>query len=142
VLWKPKIELTLDCFLCERVGRTVILEGGEERALCTSDQKRGPHPTAARIAGFDTETWDRRPRVRAVVDYWRAPFHDARRDAPAMPLTRTPWVRLHFDVRCQASRERVAASTQTNLLRPAVTKCGQCGEPVATSTDAPYMRLL
>jgi hypothetical protein len=45
----PEVELSLDCFMCQRTGRTMILTTGTEQALCTPDEKHGHHPTAARI---------------------------------------------------------------------------------------------
>ncbi|MGV9269527.1 hypothetical protein ACWDRR_33245 [Kitasatospora sp. NPDC003701] len=36
LFWKPRIQLNLDCFVCERVGRTSTLEQGAERAICWS----------------------------------------------------------------------------------------------------------
>jgi hypothetical protein len=78
----PKVEFSLDCFICQRTGRTAVFHTGTEQALCTSDEQHGPHPTAARVAGFDTTTEDASLTLRAVIDYWWAPFHDAKRDGP------------------------------------------------------------
>lgn len=91
--WLPKIELSVDCF---RMGRTTIIQAGMEQAVCTSDEEHGRYPAPARVAAFDTTTSEARLILRAVVDYWWAPFHDTKRDQDATALTDTPWVRVHF----------------------------------------------
>lgn len=101
----PKVELSLDCFICQSTSRTTILNTGAEQALCTSDEKHGRHPAAARIAAFDTTTEETQLALRAVIDYWWAPFHDAKRDADASQLGDPAWVRLHFGSCCPIHRQ-------------------------------------
>ena len=68
LFWKPAIQLSLDCFVCERVGRTTSLERGAERAVCWSGRNE-QHFTAARKArGPDTVT-TRGCSPRLVVTY-------------------------------------------------------------------------
>jgi len=142
VHWRQDIELSLDCFVCERVGRTTILKWGAERALCTSDEEHGRHYTAAQVAAFDTTVEREQLRMRAVVDYWWAPFHDAKRAVRGLPLSDPAWVRLNFGYFCQDMVASATAQTQTNLVRPSDTRCKHCKKPVAASTDAPTVRLL
>lgn len=47
--WRSGLEFTLDCFICERTGRTTTFEQGAERSVCSGDADSGPHHTAARI---------------------------------------------------------------------------------------------
>jgi hypothetical protein len=142
VHWERSIELSVDCFVCERQGRTMRLEWGAERAVCTADEQHGRHYAAARIAAFDSTIQDQQLSLRAVVDYWWAPFHDAKRDVRALPLTESPWVRLKFGYFCAHANGSENGSTQSNLVRPARTRCRHCGEVAVTSTEAPMMRLL
>ncbi|GAA0395084.1 hypothetical protein GCM10009541_42750 [Micromonospora gifhornensis] len=51
--WRGKLALSLDCFICERTGRTTSFELGAERAICSGTRETGEHYTAARLAAFD-----------------------------------------------------------------------------------------
>jgi len=138
----PTVELSLDCFISQRAGRTAILKNSDEQALCTSDEEHGSHPTSARIAAFDTTTEEARLILRTIVDYWWAPFRDAKRDTQASAITESPWVRLHFGSYCPARSEAGEHSTQTNLIRPCITYCRHCDAAIATSNQAPTIRSL
>ena len=140
--WLPTVELSLDCFICQRVHRTTILKQGSEQAICTADEEHGRHPAPARIAAFDTTTGDTQLILRLVIDYWWAPFHDAKRDRQATALTDTPWVRLHFGSYCPQHSKAGKHSTQTNLVRPCTTHCSHCGTAIATSNEAPSIHSL
>jgi hypothetical protein len=140
--WSNRLELSLDCFVCERTGRTTILELGAERAVCSGDSDTGEHYAAARIAAFDHTSEPDRTTLRAVVDFWWAPFHDAKRDQPATALTRAPWVRHHLGYYCPDRNESGQFSTQTNLVRPAPQSCQHCSASIAESRETPYMRLV
>ncbi|UYQ65589.1 hypothetical protein [Streptomyces peucetius] len=139
--WQRKLDLSLDCFVCERTGRTTRFEYGEERAVCTGDA-RVEHPAAARVAGFDVTSVQDRLRIRSVVDYWWAPFHDTKRDRPATALTRAPWVRLYLGYHCAESGKEGAFSTQSNMVRPVSTACAHCAAPLAADDRSPGIRLL
>ncbi|MFD4693908.1 hypothetical protein [Streptomyces sp. NPDC058463] len=137
--WQPKLELSLDCFICKRTGRTTSFEDGREHAVCSGDQKHPQHPAAARIAGFDVTREEERLILRAVVDYWWAPFHDAKRDTPSTAMTR--WVRLYAAYLCPQPRQAGTFSTQSNLVYPVSQSC-TCGKPLGTSSHAPSIRQL
>jgi hypothetical protein len=51
--WSSRLEFCVDCFVCERTGRTKVYERGAERLA-----------------------------LRALVGFWWAPFKDARDDKP------------------------------------------------------------
>lgn len=143
--WSTKLELSIDCFICERTGRTTILELGAERAICSGDSRTGQHYTAARISAFDCGVGKDQISLRAVVDHWWAPFHDAKRDVAATALTRAggpPWVRLHLGYRCPEREESGTFSDQTNLVRPSPASCQHCSAPIAERRDVPQVRLL
>ena len=142
--WRSKLELSIDCFVCERTNRTTVLEVGAERALCSGSRSGIPgHYTAARIAAFDVTSGEDRLALRAVVSFWWAPFHDSRSGHRNAAPTLHPWVRLHIGYECpEDSDEPGTASIQTNMVRPASESCGQCGGKVVSSERAPTIRLL
>lgn len=140
--WQKRLELSLDCFICERTRRTTSFQYGLEHARCSADGERPEHPTAARIAAFDITDERERTALRAVVDYWWAPFHDAKRDRAATALSLTPWVRLYLGYYCPQARQSGAFSIQTNMVRPVRDVCAHCDHPLATSNAAPAIRLL
>lgn len=140
--WQPRLELSLDCFVCGRTDRTTSFQQGQEHALCSADDKHPEHPTAARIAAFDVTSERERTALRAVVDHWWAPFHDAKRNRAAAALPLSPWVRLYLGYYCPQTRQSGAFSTQTNLIRPVAEACRHCDHPLATSKKAPTVRIL
>ncbi len=141
--WVPNLEFSLDCFICERTERTVKFEHGAERAVCTGDSDTGPHYAAARIASFDHTSQKEWTALLAVLDYWWAPFQDAKRDRRAgSALARTPWVRLNLGYYCPEQGQSGQFSTQTNLVRPATSSCKHCSAEVARSDETPRIRLL
>ena len=140
--WRSRLALSLDCFACERAGRTTLFELGAERAVCSGTRETGEHYVAARIAAFDHTSERGRTTLRAVVDYWWAPFHDSKRDQPARALTHAPWVRLYLGYYCPEQDQLGEFSTQTNLVRPQSAACQHCSAPIAESQEAPQLRLL
>lgn len=139
LFWEETIELSLDCFICERRGRTTWLKGGGERAVCRSGRDKD-HPTAARIAAFDVTIQEDLIALRAVVNFWWASFQDAKRGDEAMPLSR--WVRLHYGCYCPHKETSGKGSIQTNLVRPGSVYCGECETQIAVDAEAPSIRLL
>jgi hypothetical protein len=142
VQWKGVVEFSLDCFICRRNGRTTELTYGTEEAACSGGGRIERHPAAARIAAFDHTLEERRTSLRLVVDYWWAPFHDAERDEPALALTGRPWVRLNLGYLCPAPTELGTFQTQSNVVRPHTYACKHCAAPLATTREAPRIRLL
>ncbi|GAA0806910.1 hypothetical protein [Spirilliplanes yamanashiensis] len=140
--WKSDVELSLDCFICQRTGRTTALQHGAEQGTCSGESKTGRHPAPARVSAFDHTTERGRTILRAVVDYWWAPFHDAERDQPSSALTRTPWVRLHLGYLCPQPAGSGTISTQSNLIRPQTHTCEHCAAPIAHSHETPRIQLL
>ncbi|MEU6321956.1 hypothetical protein [Streptomyces sp. NPDC047009] len=140
--WQKRLELSLDCFICQRTRRTTSSQHGQEHALCSAHEEHPEHPTAARVAAFDVTDGRERAVLRAVVDYWWAPFHDTKRDHAATALSLTPRVRLHLGYYCPQARQSGTFSVQTNIIRPVRDTCGHCDDPLATSKDAPAIRHL
>jgi hypothetical protein len=139
--WERRIELSLDCFVCERTGRTTHLTWGAERAVCSADKEHGPHFTAARIAAFDVTISDDGVALSAAVDFWWAPFSDTKRDTKAVAPTEVPWVRLHYSQSCPHRNSPGEGTIQTNLVRPCRLRCQACEQEFAVSAEAPSIRL-
>jgi hypothetical protein len=139
--WRQFLEVSLDCFICERSRRTTAVEFGEEYGVCTGPRDH-PHPTAVRLAAFDTTVERERLVLRAVVDHWWAPFHDPKDQRDATPLSEPPWVRLYVRYRCAQTNKVHEHSIQSNLVRPSQLACKDCGAMLGVSTDAPRIRLL
>ncbi|MFI0962834.1 hypothetical protein ACH4S8_15740 [Streptomyces sp. NPDC021080] len=141
--WRSRLEFSLDCFVCERTGRTTVFERGAEQALCSGSRSGfKSHRTAARIAGFDTTSGRERLAVRALVDFWWAPFTDTRDGRKAAAPTSHPWVRLHLAYHCPEAKESGTAGLQTNLVRPHRLTCKHCDQPLGVDREAPAVRLL
>ncbi|MFF3613064.1 hypothetical protein [Streptomyces sp. NPDC002580] len=141
--WRSRLEFSVDCFVCERIGRTTVFERGAERALCSGSRsgfKR--HHTAGRIAGFDTTTGGERLAVRALLDFWWAPFTDTRDGHRSAAPTSHPWVRLQLAYHCQESGESGSGSIQTNQARPHRLTCKHCDRVLGVDRQTPAVRLL
>lgn len=141
--WDSKLEFSVDCFICERTGRTTVYERGAERALCSGSRSgMRSHYTAGRIAAYDTTSGAERLALRALVDFWWAPFEDRRDNRRGMAPTSHPWVRLNLRYHCPKTKKSGTDSTQTNLVRPRELRCAHCASPMATDAAAPAIRLL
>lgn len=140
--WRDEVELSLDCFICERTGRTTIFRRGAERAVCTADKDHGEHYSAAQITALDGTQGAQRLSVRVLVDFWWAPFHDAKRDARAMAPSTIPWVRLHLGSYCPDIQQAGQDSVQSNMVRPVDLTCGHCSQKLAVSAEPPRIRLI
>ncbi|MFJ8995202.1 hypothetical protein ACIRQH_32940 [Streptomyces sp. NPDC102279] len=141
--WRSSLEFSLDCFICERTGRTTLFERGAEQALCSGSRsgfKR--HHAPGRIAGFDTTSGRERLAVRALLDFWWAPFTDLRDGGKAAVPTGHAWVRLHLAYHCPTAKEAGTAGTQTNLVRPHRITCKHCDLLLAVDQETPAVRLL
>ncbi|GAA4902922.1 hypothetical protein LX16_1177 [Stackebrandtia albiflava] len=139
LFWEPTIELSVDCFVCERVRRTTVLKPGADRALCSGGEDGG-HPAPARVSAFDVTTGADRLALRAVVDLWWASFRDTGRGEDGSPLS--GWVRLHYGCHCHHAGVTVKGSVQTNTRRPHPVTCGGCRTGIGTDAAAPTIRLL
>jgi hypothetical protein len=141
--WRSKLEFSVDCFICERTGRTTVYERSAERALCSGSRTGFQrHYTAGRIAAYDTTSGRDRLALRALVDFWWSPFEDARDGRRGQAPTSHPWVRLHIGYCCPKTKEPGKHNIQTNLVRPCELRCAHCEALLATDTAAPAVRLL
>ncbi|MEU4169967.1 hypothetical protein AB0F46_24185 [Streptomyces sp. NPDC026665] len=141
--WRSRLEFSLDCFVCERTGRTTVFERGAEQALCSGSRSGFQrHRTAGRIAGFDITSGRDRLAVRALVDFWWAPFTDSRDRRTAAAPTGHPWVRLLLAYHCPEANESGTGSIQTNQVRPHPLTCKHCDRRLGVDSETPAVRLL
>lgn len=101
---------------------------------------KGKIALTARISAFDVTNLEDRLMLRAVVDFWWAPFTDTKRGGEATPLS--GWVRLHHSCYCPNQNASSEGSVQTNVRRPTAVYCGECRAQIAVDAQAPSMRLL
>jgi hypothetical protein len=138
--WQSSFELSLDCFICERVGRTTIFTVGDEQAVCTGDRaKTGRHFTAARVAGFDVDSRTDELVLQVVVNRWWAPFHDQKRKQDGQTVGRASWVRFGLAYSCPDNREPGSFGVQSNMTRPAAVTCRHCAKTLGRSEQTPLV---
>jgi hypothetical protein len=126
-----RLELSLDCAICQKKWRTVVLSSTDRESFCTPTH----HPFPARIVDQKVFTDRGVTEVVYTVEYEFFPFEDSREKwrhdpiAHAMPS----WGRVHFDLTCPRCGRVSKRSTQTNIVRPWTAYC-ECDWPLYTET--------
>jgi hypothetical protein len=157
--WQPTVEISLDCFICCRSGRTMVVELGQEAGRCVSSRERPEqlspeihsysenafvHPAPLRIARFDgVHGNDGTNTLRCALSFWYAPFTDAKRGRPSARFSW--WTRLSFGLGCRACFDAGVegalslppSSTQTNMGWPVTESCRTCKRTLVTLTGPP-----
>lgn len=140
--WKERVEIDLDCFLCERTARPTVFEWGASAALCTAHADGAEHRTSARLEQLHRDARAERRILRAVVDCWWSPFHDDVTDAAAEPLSPQTPVRLALGYFCRRNHRSGLGVVQTGMTTPTEVRCEHCDATMATVEAAPTVRLL
>ena len=140
--WERGLELSLDCFLCERTDRTAIFEWGSPTAICTAEPEAGRHRTAARIEALECAIRAERQSLRAVVDSWWSPFIDGKCDAKARPLGSETPVHLTLSYFCRREHRSGTSQVHTGMTTPTTLQCQYCNVALATCEAPPSIRLL
>jgi hypothetical protein len=124
-----EIEVSLDCFICVRRNRTMILRCGSGVAVCFkhrhSFRARILDKHQADVGGCATGTYR--------IEYGFNPFVDVKDGRTADPLPK--WARVGFSIRCPKCHQRSETSTQTNTVRPWGKTCS-CGLRLFTEAEA------
>ena len=144
-VWSNRLELTHDCFVCLRVGRTIQLRHGLPHAVCTEQD----HPAPLRVTGFDATDHGSDRRLRCRVTAWWAPFADREQpDLQASELTAEPWVRLHHRVGCHTCRDNgvgdwlgIERALHSRLTWPVTSSCPRCDTELVTVATPPEITL-
>ncbi len=142
--WGKTVELSVDCFVCGRRGRTTRLVWGEESGTCSGDSQFPSHPAPVRLSSFDGSHEDGQLVLRAVVDLWSAPFVDRRDGEPSGAMADPPWARVGLGYLCpdrDLQPHEGVSSLQTNLVLPLEVKCGRCDEAIAHMRVGSSIRL-
>ena len=140
--WQERIEIDLDCFLCERTARTTVFEWGASAALCTAHSADARHRTAARLERLNRDAKAERRSLTAVVDCWWSPFHDEVADAAAAPLSPETPIRLTLGYFCRRNHRSGVGVVCTGMTAPATVQCEYCEATMATVATPPVVRLL
>lgn len=140
------LEVSLDCWHCQRTRRTGTFVLGENFGRCSPGSARhreAPHPPfPGHLLSLDPV--HREGRVTGAsykLEYETAPFDDVKYGTKARPWSGNPtWARVSFTVRCAACGEICNTSTQNNLVRPREQGC-KCGAALFVETrELPIFR--
>jgi hypothetical protein len=164
--WRPTVEISLDCFICCRTGRTMLVEQGYEAGRCMSAREHPQeippevpslsdtmfvHAAPLRIARFDWASAQTGCNtLRCTLSYWYAPFTDLKRQHPSARLNASPWTRLPYGLGCRACYDTgvegalslPTGSIQSNLVWPLVASCPTCQRSLVTFTTAPSITII
>jgi len=124
VIFDPLIEISVDCFICQRNHRTIGLKYGDESAKCF----KGNHTYPAKI----TEMNPTESKATYYIEYDYEEFEDRKYKFPSDGIIK--WARVHFKIICPACKKEIDCSTQTNLSRPWSRFC-KCGQLLYTEKD-------
>lgn len=122
------LELSLNCFVCERTRRTVFLRVGEETGICTPTK----HLFPAKILTKETLSETKSVELNYQVEYWFAPFVDRKYKESAQDIL--TWSRVHFHITCPKCGEAKTLSVQNNTVRPWICYCS-CGYELYSETE-------
>jgi len=124
--FKQIIEVSLDCYCCERYRRTVILYKEKMKSFCTPTR----HPFPGKINTIDIscreKVGEHLEKVTAIytIEYDFEEFIDKK--YPDIEITPKPrWGRATFKLTCICGSEEIG-STQNNIRRPWSCSC-KCG---------------
>jgi hypothetical protein len=123
VTFRQQIEVSLDCFICRRRHRTVVMKAIGEAGICT--------PTKHAFPGSLLQVSAVGPESRFTFSYDYEPFTDQKypdeRRYAHWEKGAPSWVRVSFDAKCPSCGLATERSTQTNLVRPwdCFCKCGR-----------------
>ena len=124
------LEASLDCHICQRSRRTIVLHADSSDSRCTPTG----HPFPGKIDGVRTSM----PRFQFLstrgvaevvysVSYDFEPFTDTKYPSRQIGPEIT-WGRVSFTLTCTCGRSK-EGSTQNNVVRPWTDVCA-CGKPL------------
>lgn len=122
------LELSLDCFICERTNRTILLNDNEEKGICTPTK----HLFPSKILSKEIINKTNFVEINFKVEYWFAPFIDKKYKRKAENILN--WGRVNFNVTCPKCGEQKITSVQNNIVRPWTCFCN-CGYALYFETE-------
>lgn len=133
IAFDRRVELQLDCHICRRTERTVVLDETEAESYC----RKTRHPYPGRVTGISVREEQRSGRslVEATyaVEYQFRKFRDAKYRWLKTSKPYRYWRRVGFTLTCACGREQ-HVSIQPNEERPWTTTC-DCGTPLLFQVD-------
>lgn len=138
VTFGDTLEVSLDCCVCRRCGRTVFFREGEAKGRCTPTG----HAFDGRVIGKEVTQDGPVASVVYRVVYRYESFVDAKYPDERQPSERPRWCRVAFEIVCPKCGRVTKASTQNNVVRPWVCLC-ECRCTLYTEWDEqPVLSLL
>jgi hypothetical protein len=120
----PTVEVALDCGICQRTARTIILSANTE-SLCRSTR----HPFPGRITSHHVDVEHGQAIIRYRIAYQTWNFIDPKREEPS--VLHPTWGRVTMQVTCPGCKSVVERSIQNNSYRPDRRVC-ECGTVLFT----------
>jgi hypothetical protein len=125
--FSDNLAVVLDCVVCKRTRRVVLLGGDERESKCTPTGHRFP----GRVVGHETlnkpTLWPSRlsrSEHKYRIEYEYESFADSKNGRMATSEPR--WARIGFILRCPKCGEENQDGTQSNIVLPRISRCG-CG---------------
>lgn len=136
--FSDNLAVVLDCVVCKRTRRVVILAGDERESKCTPTGHRFP----GRVAGHETVSkqspWPSRlsrSEHKYRIEYEYEPFSDSKNGRAATSEPR--WARIALVLRCPKCGKENQGGTQSNIVLPRVSRCG-CGAVLLKETGQSF----
>ena len=120
------LEVSLDCCICHRCHRTVMLNFGGVEGKCTPTG----HPFPGKIVRMEATA----DSVVYYLEYWYETFEDAKYPDRRKAQDRPTWGRVGFEIVCPRCGQASKQSSQTNVVRPWTCHCN-CGQILFVESD-------
>ena len=124
VAFDSYVELSADCYICQKTNRTLILAYGEDHARCIKEN----HLLPAKI----TEIEAKENKVKYFIELDYHEFKEKKYGITSTNIIK--WARVHFNIICPNCNDKIESSTQNNRVRPRNFYC-QCGQLLYIEND-------
>ncbi len=139
------IEVSLDCPVCLRTGRTIGFHDIAGTARCSPTGHPFPGVAESRTVSFDAGRTTVAYRLRhATAEFTDPKYH-------YLSVRHPTWARIYFHLQCPDCGQRQRDSVQNNIVRPFMVRCKQCSRdlcehrvemPLFRSVDSASGRVL
>jgi len=131
---EPSLEVSLDCYVCQRRLRTIVFESLGSSGRCTPTGHEFPGVLTGVTRSKCGGHFDFRYRYEPFMDLkypdeWR--YQGFQKGAPT-------WARANFTVRCKRCRRVFIESSQSNMHRPWRRVC-DCGAVLYLDVEPPRL---
>jgi hypothetical protein len=137
VSFDDKLEVSLDCCVCCRIGRTIVFDLVARTACCTPTG----HTFPGSVERKSVATTESVTTVTYRLQYDSGEFVDPKHQNPSVP--HPTWGRIGFTLACPKCGSQEHYSVQNNVARPRIKWCGQCKLPLFESfEEMPWFQLI